>query len=72
MDIKFENVRVITPDRDKCLKISQNGKVLMYMKTPYYDLPRYNYTVEEVSLAEGEEYNKKTIKGLSKLFRKNR
>lgn len=59
MNIKFEQIRVITPDVNKCLKISQNGKVLMYMKSPYYDLPHYNYNVEEVSIEEGERFMKK-------------
>ena len=68
MNIKFEQVRVITPDVNKCLKISQNGKVLMYMKSPYYDLPQYNYTVEEVPIEEGEEYTNKTNSNIKKLF----
>ena len=59
MNIKFEQIRVITPDVNKCLKISQNGKVLMYMKSPYYDLPHYNYNVEEVPIEEGEHFMKK-------------
>lgn len=59
MNIKFEQIRVITPDVNKCLKISQNGKVLMYMKSPYYDLPHYNYNVEEVPIEEGERFMKK-------------
>lgn len=72
MNIKFEQVRIITPDVNKCLKISQNGKVLMYMKEPYYDLPRYNYKVEEVPIEEGEQFNKEKIKNITKLFRKNK
>lgn len=72
MNIKFEQVRIITPDVNKCLKISQNGKVLMYMKEPYYDLPHYNYKVEEVPIEEGVQFNKKTIKNITKLFRKNK
>lgn len=59
MDIKFAQIKVITPEANKCLKISQNGKVLMYMKNPYYELPHYNYKVEEVSLEEGEQFMKK-------------
>lgn len=72
MDIKFEQVRVITPGLNKCLKISQNGKVLMYMKEPFYDLPHYHYTVEEVPIEEGKAFHTKTFKGLTKLFRKNK
>ena len=72
MNIKFEQVRIITPDVNKCLKISHNGKVLMYMKEPYYDLPHYNYKVEEVPIEEGEQFNKEKIKNITKLFRKNK
>lgn len=70
MNIKFEQIRVITPDVNKCLKISQNGKILMYMKTPYYDLPHYNYNVEEVPIEEGESFMNKTNSGIKKLFGK--
>lgn len=72
MNIKFEQVRIITPDVNKCLKISQNGKVLMYMKEPYYDLPHYNYKVEEVPIEEYIQFNNKSIKNIIKFFRKNK
>ena len=70
MDIKFEQIKVITPGVDKCLKISQNGKVLMYMKTSYYMLPHYNYDVEEVPIEEGEAFNKKANNNIKRLFGK--
>lgn len=75
MDVKFEQIRVITPGVNKCLKISQNGKVIMYMKDPYYDLPHYNYTIEEVPIEEGVKFmNKSTskIKSLLVKIKSNR
>lgn len=70
MNIKLVTIKVIIPDEGKCLKITQNGKILMYMKTPYYQLPEYDYQVEEVDIKEGEIYMNKHNNNMKKIFSK--
>lgn len=72
MQINTETVKVYKPDKGKAIKLSQDGKVVTYLQVAYYELPGYNYTVEEVDIKESDNfYNRlKNIgKKLSKIIR---
>lgn len=72
MQIDIATVKVYTPDEGKAIKLSQDGKVVTYLQVAYYELPGYNYDVEEVDIKESDKfYNKlkRTAKNLCKLVR---
>lgn len=56
MYVTKEEVKVYNPEEGKAIKLTKDGKVIMYMVTPYYELPQYGYTVEEVDIKEAEDY----------------
>ena len=49
MFVTREEVKVYTPEEGKALKITKNGQVIMYMINPYYEVPTYDYQVEEIN-----------------------
>lgn len=66
-------VKVYTPAEGKAIKLTQNGKIVTYLIIAYYELPTYNYDVEEVDIAEAEKYYAKAnnkIRKFSKMFRR--
>ena len=69
MNIEFKQIKVYTHAKDKCLKITQGGKVIMYMKDPYYELPHYNYKVEEVDIEEGKSFFNKINNKVKHFFK---
>ena len=56
MYVTREEVKVYTPEEGKAIKLSKNGKLISYMVVPYYELPQYDFEVEEVDISEAEEY----------------
>lgn len=56
MFVTREEVKVYTPEEGKAIKLSKNGKIISYMVVPYYELPQYDFEVEEVDISEAEEY----------------
>ena len=56
MYVTIEEVKVYTPEEGKAIKLSKNGKLISYMVVPYYELPQYDFEVEEVDIAEAESY----------------
>lgn len=56
MFVTREEVKVYTPEEGKAIKLSKNGKLISYMVVPYYELPQYDFEVEEVDISEAEEY----------------
>ena len=60
MYVTREEVEVYTPEDGKALKITKNGKVIMYMVTPYYKVPSYNYQVEEINKEDIPQFNPNT------------
>lgn len=70
MKTKLETIKVYVPDEGKALKIKQNNKVVMYMIEPFYFLPNYKYTVEEVDISEAIEWNNGAKSLVQKLFKK--
>lgn len=56
MYVTREEVKVYTPEEGKAIKLSKNGKIISYMVVPYYELPQYDFEVEEVDISEAEEY----------------
>ena len=69
MRITKEEVEVYIPDEGKALKLTKAGKIVMYMVTPYYALPQYGYTVEEVDIQEADDYYTKGIKRLKRTLK---
>lgn len=69
MFVTREEVKVYNPEEGKAIKITQNGKIIMYSVVPYYELPQYNYNIEEVDIQEAEDYYNKGIKRLKRLLR---
>lgn len=72
MLVTREEVKVYTPDEGKAIKLSKDGKIIMYMVVPYYELPHYDYDVEEVNIEEAKNYldnNAKRAKRIIKSFR---
>lgn len=66
-------VKVYTPAEGKAIKLTQNGKIVTYLMIAYYELPTYNYYVEEVDITEAEKYYAKAnnkIRKFSKMFRR--
>lgn len=61
MYVTREEVKVYRPDEGKAIKLSKDGKVVMYMVTPYYELPNYDYVVEEVNIKEAKDYLNKGV-----------
>lgn len=68
MKTTTEEIKVYIPDEGKAIKLTLNGKLVMYMVVPYYALPNYNYEVEEVNIDEAKRWvgktNNKVRKGL--------
>lgn len=57
MKKEIKEIEVITPDKGKCLKISdKNGNLITYMKDSYYKLPHYNHIIEEVDVNIGVKW----------------
>ena len=56
MYVTREEVKVYHPEEGKAIKLTKNGKVISYMVVPYYELPQYDFEVEEVDISEAEEY----------------
>lgn len=56
MFVTREEVKVYTPEEGKAIKLSKNGKLISYMVVPYYELPQYDFEVEEVDISEAEKY----------------
>lgn len=56
MYVTREEVKVYTPEEGKAIKLSKNGKLISYMVVPYYELPQYDFEVEEVDISEAESY----------------
>lgn len=72
MVVTKEEVKVYTPDEGKAIKLSKDGKIIMYMVVPYYELPHYDYDVKEVDIEEAKNYldnNAKRAKRIIKSFR---
>lgn len=70
MKKEIKEIEVITPDKGKCLKISdKNGNLITYMKDPYYKLPTYNHIVEEVDVNVGIKWMSDIKKKMSKFFK---
>ena len=69
MYVTKEEVKVYNPEEGKAIKLTKDGKVVMYMVTPYYKLPQYGYTVEEVDIQEAEDYYNKGIKRLKRTLK---
>ena len=69
MYVTKEEVKVYNPEEGKAIKLTKDGKVVMYMVTPYYELPQYGYTVEEVDIQEAEDYYNKGIKRLKRTLK---
>lgn len=72
MLVTREEVKVYAPDEGKAIKLSKDGKIIMYMVVPYYELPHYDYDVEEVDIEEAKNYlnnNAKRAKRIIKSFR---
>lgn len=59
MYVTREEVKVYKPEEGKALKLTRNGELIMYMVVPYYELPNYDYEVEEVSIEEAKKYIEK-------------
>lgn len=69
MYVTREEVKVYKPDEGKAIKLTQNGKLIMYMVTPYYELPNYNYEVEEVDIEEAKTYLSKGVSKVKKFIK---
>ena len=69
MYVTKEEVKVYNPEEGKAIKLTKDGKVVMYMVTPYYELPQYVYTVEEVDIQEAEDYYNRGIKRLKRTLK---
>ena len=69
MYVTKEEVKVYNPEEGKAIKLTKDGKVVMYMVTPYFELPQYGYTVEEVDIEEAEDYYTKGIKRLKRTLK---
>ena len=72
MYVTREEVKVYKPEEGKALKLTRNGELIMYMVVPYYELPNYDYEVEEVSIEEAKKYIEKgnrSIKRAIKTFK---
>lgn len=61
MYVTREEVKVYHPEEGKAIKLTKNGKVIMYTVVPYFELPTYDYDVEEVDIEEAKNYLKKGI-----------
>lgn len=72
MYVTKEEVKVYNPEEGKAIKLTKDGKVVMYMVTPYFELPQYSYKVEEVDIKEAEDYYDKNIKRLRRTLRMNK
>ena len=68
MIITKETVEVYTPEPGKCIKVMNKGEVVTYMAQPYYKLPHYKYTIEEVPVEEAQKWVKATGNKVRKLF----
>ena len=66
MYVTKEEVKVYNPEEGKAIKLTKDGKVVMYMVTPYFELPNYKYDVEEVDIQEADDYYAKGIKSLKR------
>lgn len=77
MYVTREEVKVYTPEKGNALKITKDGKVIMYMKTPYYEIPGYDYEVEEIKESEIPVYKtnigfKEFVERMKKLNKTNK
>ena len=62
-------IKVFTPDKGRCLKISQKGKIITYMKEPYFENPNYKYSVEEVDIEEANKWFKRSFSKVKNVFK---
>ena len=69
MFVTREEVKVYTPEEGKAIKLSKNGKIISYMVVPYYELPQYDFEVEEVDISEAEEYYDKANNKLRRMVK---
>lgn len=69
MFVTREEVKVYHPEEGKCIKLTKDGKIISYMVVPYYELPQYDFKVEEVDISEAENYYDKANNKLRKLLK---
>lgn len=72
MTTRTVEVTAYVPAEGKALKLIKDDKTVTYMVVPYYELPGYQYKIEEVDIAEAERYYAKAnskLRKFSKLFR---
>ena len=69
MYVTIEEVKVYHPEEGKAIKLSKNGKLISYMVVPYYELPQYDFEVEEVDISEAEVYYDKANNKLRRMVK---
>lgn len=69
MKQEIKAIKVFTPDNGKCLKISQKGKIITYLKESYIENPNYNYTIEEVNIEEADKWFKRSFNKVKNVFK---
>lgn len=70
MYVTRKEVKVYNPEEGKAIKLSKNGKIISYMVVPYYELPGYNFEVEEVDISEAENYWDKANNKLKRIIKR--
>ena len=70
MYVTRKEVKVYNPEEGKAIKLSKDGKVISYMVVPYYELPDYNFEVEEVDISEAENYWDKANNKLKRMIKR--
>lgn len=70
MYVSREEVKVYNPEEGKAIKLSKDGKIISYMVVPYYELPGYNFEVEEVDISEAENYWDKANNKLKRIIKR--
>lgn len=70
MYVTRKEVKVYNPEEGKAIKLSKDGKVISYMVVPYYELPSYNFEVEEVDISEAENYWDKANNKLKRMIKR--
>ena len=69
MYVTREEVKVYHPEDGKVIKLTKGNKVISYIVGPYYELPQYDYNVEEVDISEAENYYDKANKKLKRMIK---
>ena len=70
MTTRTVEVTAYVPAEGKALKLIKDDKTVTYMVVPYYELPGYNFEVEEVDISEAENYWDKANNKLKRMIKR--